>query len=57
MDGERILTGCGRSIDGHRMFTAESDAGQWYADCSYGNCPHEANCEIAKRIRETKKCK
>ena len=52
MDGEWILTGYCRSIDSHRMVTAERDNGQWYADCSYGSCPYEANCEIAKALRE-----
>lgn len=50
MDEELILSGYCRSIDGHRMVTAEVDGGKWYADCNYGNCPYEANCEIAKRI-------
>lgn len=52
MDEELILTGYCRSIDGHRMVTAELENGQWYADCSYGSCPYEANCEIAKALRE-----
>lgn len=49
-----ILTGYCRGIDGHRMVTAELDSGVWYADCSYGNCPYESNCDIANRIRKTK---
>lgn len=52
MDDELILTGYCRSIDGHRMVTAEMEDGTWCADCSYGSCPYEANCDIAKRIRE-----
>lgn len=49
---EMILTGYCRSTDSHRMVMVEKDGGKWYADCCYGNCPYEANCEIAKKIRE-----
>ena len=49
---EMILTGYCRCIDSHRMVLAERDGDGWCADCSYGNCPYEANCEIAKSIRE-----
>ena len=49
---EMILTGYCRCIDSHRMVMAELDDGVWRADCSFGSCPYEANCEIAKAIRE-----
>ncbi len=51
MEDEKILTGYCRCIDGHRMVTAELENGSWAADCAFGNCPHEANCEIAKSLR------
>lgn len=49
---EKILTGYCRCIDGHRMVTAEKEDGAWCADCRYGACPYEANCEIAKELQE-----
>ena len=49
---EQIITGYCRCLDQSRIVTVELDGGKWYADCSYGNCPYEASCEIAKRIRE-----
>ena len=49
---ELIITGYCRCQDQSRIVTAELDDGKWYVDCNYGNCPHEANCEIAKRLRE-----
>lgn len=49
---EKILTGYCRCIDGHRMVTSELDGGRWYADCSFGNCPYESVCEIAKQLQQ-----
>ena len=48
---EKILTGYCRCIDGHRMVTAEKEDGAWCADCNFGNCPYEVNCEIAKDLQ------
>ena len=48
---EQIFTGYCRCIDSHRMVTAELDGGQWFADCSYGNCPHEQTCPIAAALQ------
>lgn len=51
MMDEQIFTGYCRCIDSHRMVTAELDGGQWFADCSYGNCPHEQTCPIAAALQ------
>ena len=53
MEDERILTGYCRCIDQSRIVTVELEGCKWYADCSYGNCPYEASCGIARQIRET----
>ncbi len=54
MEDEQILTGYCRCIDRSRIVTAEREADGWHADCSFGNCPYEASCDIAARLRELK---
>ena len=49
---ERIFTGYCRSIDCSRMVIAEAEDGVWFADCSFGSCPYEASCDIAKALRQ-----
>ncbi len=51
MEDEKIVTGYCRCIDSHRMVTAEWENGSWVADCSFGSCPYEASCEIAKELK------
>lgn len=49
---EKIISGYCRTLDQSRMVTAEKENGKWFVDCSYGSCPYEENCTIAKAIKE-----
>lgn len=49
---EKILSGYCRCQDGSRMVTAELEDGSWYIDCSYGNCPYQGSCDIAKALSQ-----
>ena len=53
---ELIVSGYCRCQDGSRMVTAELDGGKWYIDCSFGNCPYESVCEIAKQLSRLNSC-
>jgi hypothetical protein len=52
MELEEFISGYCRALDGSRTVLLEGTEGDYSADCSYGNCPYEASCQIAKRIRE-----
>ncbi len=52
MEDEVIISGYCRGLDQNRIVTAELDGGKWYADCSFGSCPHEASCQIAQKLSE-----
>ena len=52
---EVILSGYCRSIDASRTVMVEEEAGEWFADCAFGACLHEAACPLAEKIREIKK--
>ena len=53
MEEEKILTGYCRTLDQSRMVTVELENGTIVdVDCLYGNCVHEPNCPIARKIRE-----
>lgn len=53
METEEFISGYCRTLDQSRMVTVELADGQIDdVDCLYGNCPHEPNCQIAKKIRE-----
>ena len=52
MNEEYILTGYCRTQDQSRMVTVEVEKGEIFVDCSYGNCPYEKNCSIAKAVAE-----
>lgn len=53
MEREDFLSGYCRSVDGSRMVTLVTDNGELIeVDCHYGSCPHEPNCQIARKIRE-----
>lgn len=49
---EKMISGYCRCLDQSRIVTAELEDGKWYADCSFGDCPHEASCPIAVQLRE-----
>lgn len=55
MELEEFISGYCRALDGSRTVLLEGSDGDYSADCSYGNCPYEASCQIAKRIRELTK--
>lgn len=56
MEEEYIFTGYCRTADASRIVTVETDGTQITdIGCCYGNCPHEPNCQIAKRIQELEK--
>ena len=53
METEEFISGYCRTLDQSRMVAVELLDGQIDdVDCLYGNCPHEPNCQIAKKIRE-----
>ena len=53
---EYFITGYCRNYDQSRMVEVETENGELtQADCDYGTCPYEGNCEIAKRIRAVAK--
>jgi len=48
---EKIISGYCRQLDQSRMVTVELESGTVIcADCSYGNCPYESGCPIAREI-------
>lgn len=49
---ETVLSGYCRAQDQSRMVIVEEEGGKLYADCSYGSCPYEESCTIARAIRE-----
>ena len=49
---EEFISGYCRMLDKSRMVTVEAEDGKLFVDCSYGNCPYEKNCTIAKAIAE-----
>ena len=53
MEKEFFISGYCRTTDSSRMveFVVE-DGALTEVDCCYENCPHTANCLIAKSIRE-----
>lgn len=51
MSEEKLISGYCRSQDQSRMVLVEYEGKELLdADCSYGGCPFEASCEIAKAI-------
>ena len=49
---EEFISGYCRALDSVRTVTAEIEDGKLFADCSFGSCPYEGNCQIAQRIRQ-----
>ena len=49
---EEFISGYCRVQDGSRTVTAEKEGEKWFADCNYGACPYEGNCQIAQRLRQ-----
>ena len=53
MEEEIYLTGYCRCLDGSRVVEVIVENGRFAeADCSYGSCPHEAVCLIAREIEK-----
>ena len=53
MEQEVFLSGYCRVLDQSRMVAVETEDGKLLeADCCYGSCVYEPNCEIARKIRE-----
>ena len=53
MEKEVFLSGYCRTTDNSRMVEVILEDGKvTEVDCCYENCPHTANCLIAKSIRE-----
>ena len=53
MEKEFFLSGYCRTTDNSRMVEVILEDGKvTEVDCCYENCPHTANCLIAKSIRE-----
>lgn len=53
MEKETFISGYCRCIDQSRMVAVVTEDGTLVeADCLFGTCVHEPNCQIAKQIRE-----
>ena len=52
MELEEFISGYCRCLDGSRTVTVECFDGETEIDCNYGNCPYDAECTIARRIKE-----
>lgn len=53
MEQEEFLTGYCRTLDQSRVVPILLLDGRIQeVDCLYGNCPHEASCPIAEKIRK-----
>lgn len=52
MEDEKFLSGYCRALDQTRMVTVEITDDDVVPDCSFGSCPYEGSCQIAKSIRE-----
>ena len=53
MEKETFLSGYCRVLDQSRMVAVVTEDGTLVeADCCFGSCVHEPNCQIAKQIKE-----
>ena len=53
MEDEKFFSGYCRCLDCSRTVAVELTEGRIDSvDCSYGNCPHQQSCPIAKEIDE-----
>lgn len=53
MEEEIFLSGYCRQLDQSRMVAVVTENGRLIeADCCYGSCIYEPNCQIAQKIRE-----
>lgn len=54
MEREVFLSGYCRNLDASRMVAVLLEDGKITdVDCAFGNCPHEADCALAAKIRAT----
>ena len=53
MEKEPFLSGYCRVLGQSRLVGGVTESGELLeADCCFGNCVHEPNCQIAAKIRE-----
>ena len=53
MEKETFLSGYCKSLDQSGMLAVVTEDGTLVeADCCFGSCVHEPNCQIAKQIKE-----
>lgn len=53
MEREEFLSGYCRCMDNSRMVAVLlEDSKLTEVDCLFGSCPHEQECQIAKKIRD-----
>lgn len=53
MEKEIFISGYCRCQDQSRMVELVTEDGKLTeVDCSFGSCPHEPNCQIARQIKE-----
>lgn len=53
METEKFISGYCKQLDGSRTVTAVLENGVLTeADCCYGSCLYEANCPVARELRE-----
>lgn len=52
MEQEHFLSGYCKQFDAARMVTAVTENGELTeVDCSFGTCPYENSCPIAKQLQ------
>ena len=52
MMDEKILSGYCRAMDASRTVYVELTSEGLEADCSFGSCPYDRDCPIAKQLRQ-----
>ncbi|MDO5401706.1 MAG: hypothetical protein Q4F17_12190 [Eubacteriales bacterium] len=56
METEKFISGYCRQLDGSRMVEVVLENGELTeADCCYGSCVYQPNCQVAQQIEELKK--
>ena len=50
---ETIFSGYCVMLNAHRtVLWQQEEDGQWYADCSFSDCPHRSDCPIGREISQ-----